>query len=36
VVSVHQKVMVTVVAVDLERKRIALSMRADPEISAPK
>ena len=30
VVSVHQKVMVTVVAVDLERKRIALSMRAEP------
>ncbi len=36
VVSVHQKVMVTVVAVDLERKRIALSMRAEPGISPTK
>jgi uncharacterized protein len=34
VVKVHQKVMVTVTAVDLERKRIALSMRANPEIGA--
>lgn len=36
VVSVHQKVMVTVVAVDLERKRIALSMRAEPGTSTSK
>jgi len=36
VVSVHQKVMVTVVAVDLERKRIALSMRAEPGTSSSK
>ena len=36
VVSVHQKVMVTVVAVDLERKRIALSMRAGPGTSSSK
>lgn len=32
VVKVHQKVFVTVVEVDLERKRIALSMRANPEL----
>lgn len=32
VVKVHQKVMVTVVEVDLPRKRIGLSMRANPEI----
>lgn len=31
VVKVHQKVMVTVVEVDLERKRVALSMRTNPE-----
>ena len=30
VVKVHQKVMVTVLEVDLERKRIALSMRSQP------
>ncbi|NLU20257.1 MAG: RNA-binding transcriptional accessory protein [Phycisphaerae bacterium] len=30
VVKVHQKVMVTVLEVDLERKRIALSMRSNP------
>ncbi len=36
VVSVHQKVMVTVVAVDLERKRIALSMRAEPGTTTSK
>jgi uncharacterized protein len=34
VVKVHQKVMVTVVEVDLPRKRIALSMKAVP-IAAP-
>ncbi len=33
VVKVHQKVMVTVVEVDLERKRVALSMRTNPEAS---
>lgn len=33
VVKVHQKVMVTVVEVDLPRKRIALSMKAKPEMS---
>jgi uncharacterized protein len=32
VVKVQQKVMVTVVEVDLPRKRIALSMKASPEI----
>ncbi len=32
VVKVHQKVMVTVVEVDLPRKRIALSMKAKPEM----
>ena len=32
VVKVHQKVMVTVVDVDLPRKRVTLSMRANPEI----
>ncbi len=32
VVKVHQKVMVTVTEVDLPRKRIALSMKANPEI----
>jgi uncharacterized protein len=34
VVKVQQKVMVTVVEVDLPRKRIALSMKASPEIGA--
>jgi len=34
VVKVHQKVMVTVTEVDLPRKRIALSMKAAPEIGA--
>ncbi|HNS22794.1 MAG TPA: Tex family protein [Sedimentisphaerales bacterium] len=34
VVKVHQKVMVTVVAVDLTKKRISLSMK-DPSKSAP-
>jgi uncharacterized protein len=32
VVKVHQKVMVTVVEVDLPRKRVALSMKSHPEI----
>jgi uncharacterized protein len=32
VVKVQQKVMVTVTEVDLPRKRIALSMKANPEI----
>jgi uncharacterized protein len=32
VVKVHQKVMVTVTEVDLPRKRIALSMKAAPQI----
>jgi len=32
VVKVQQKVQVTVVEVDLERKRIALSMRINPEL----
>ena len=32
VVKVHQKVMVTVVEVDLARKRISLSMKANPEL----
>jgi len=31
VVKVHQKVMVTVMEVDLKRKRIALSMKSKPE-----
>jgi uncharacterized protein len=34
VVKVHQKVMVTVLAVDLARKRISLSMRGSPAQSA--
>jgi uncharacterized protein len=34
VVKVQQKVMVTVVEVDMPRKRIALSMKAAPEIGA--
>jgi uncharacterized protein len=34
VVKVHQKVMVTVTEVDLPRKRIALSMKSNPEIGA--
>ena len=40
VVKVHQKVMVTVMEVDLERKRVSLSMKSvpgtKPEFSAPK
>jgi uncharacterized protein len=36
VVKVQQRVMVTVVEVDLERKRIALSMRTNPEKPAPR
>lgn len=36
VVKVSQKVMVTVTEVDLPRKRIALSMRANPEIGQGK
>jgi len=34
VVKVHQKVMVTVTEVDLPRKRIALSMKTNPEIGS--
>ncbi len=34
VVKVHQRVMVTVVGVDLARKRIGLSMRSNPEPGA--
>ncbi len=34
IVKVQQKVMVTVTEVDLPRKRIALSMKAAPEIGA--
>lgn len=36
VVKVQQKVQVTVTEVDIPRKRIALSMRANPEIGAAK
>jgi uncharacterized protein len=36
VVKVGQKVRVTITEVDLERKRIALSMRANPQIGAAK
>ncbi|MHC1766410.1 MAG: Tex family protein [Verrucomicrobiia bacterium] len=36
VVKVQQKVMVTVIEVDLARKRIALSMRSNPEIGVGK
>jgi uncharacterized protein len=36
VVKVSQKVMVTVTEVDLPRKRIALSMKANPEIGVAK
>jgi protein Tex len=32
VVKVQQKVMVTVIEIDLPRKRIALSMKANPQI----
>ncbi|MDP6357235.1 MAG: helix-hairpin-helix domain-containing protein, partial [Planctomycetota bacterium] len=32
IVKVHQKVTVTVLEVDVERKRIALSMRSEPEL----
>lgn len=34
VVKVHQRVQVTVVEVDLERKRIGLSMKSRPEVGA--
>ncbi len=34
IVKVHQKVTVTVVELDLPRKRISLSMKANPEIGA--
>jgi uncharacterized protein len=34
VVKVHQKVTVTVLEVDLERKRVALSLRSQPELGA--
>jgi uncharacterized protein len=34
VVKVHQKVMVTVVEVDLPRKRIGLSMKTNPDLTA--
>jgi uncharacterized protein len=33
VVKVHQKVQVTVMEVDIERKRIALSMKTNPDLS---
>jgi uncharacterized protein len=36
VVKVHQRVMVTVVEVDLERRRIALSMKEDAHPARPK
>ena len=36
VVKVHQRVMVTVIEVDLPRKRIALSMRTNPEAGRAK
>lgn len=36
VVKVHQRVMVTVVDVDLERKRIGLSMRSNPGQQTPR
>jgi uncharacterized protein len=37
VVKVHQKVMVTVLAVDLAKKRISLSMKNSPKaVPAPK
>jgi protein Tex len=35
VVKVHQKVQVTVVEVDLPRKRIGLSMKSHPDLSGP-
>jgi uncharacterized protein len=34
VVKVNQKVQVTVLAVDLDRKRISLSMKSAPEIAS--
>jgi uncharacterized protein len=34
IVKVHQKVQVTVLEVDLPRKRIALSMKSRPEIGS--
>jgi uncharacterized protein len=36
IVKVHQRVTVTVTEVDLPRKRIALSMRANPELAGQK
>lgn len=36
VVSVQQKVSVTVMSVDIERRRIALSMKSDPDSEKPK
>jgi uncharacterized protein len=35
VVRVNQKIDVTVLAVDRERRRISLSMRKNPQIGAP-
>jgi uncharacterized protein len=34
VVKVHQRVQVAVLEVDMERRRIALSMRSQPEVGA--
>jgi uncharacterized protein len=36
VVKVHQRVSVTVIEVDAARKRIALSMRQNPQVGAPR
>jgi len=35
-VSVHQKVEVTVISVDLAKKRISLSLKGDSESQPPK
>ncbi len=35
VVKVHQKVMVTVLDLDMKRKRISLSMKTDPQVKRP-
>ena len=35
-VKVHQRVLVTVLDVDIERKRIGLSMRSQPEVGVPR
>ena len=35
VVKVHQKVMVTVLEVDIERKRISLTMKGEPNAAKP-